>query len=135
MEFASYPDKDGYLKGRMVLKHGPVLPCAKHKVTGGSHTCKDCRYTPGTLLTYVPTVPNMHPRHGMIVAVHSGQVDVVWNPWQEGSGAGYGELRRRMGISLADSREEERRRRWDRKERRDALASARSTGNRGTLGP
>lgn len=100
MEFATYPDKDGYLKGRRILKHGPIAP--------------------GTLLTAVPAVADMEVRHGMIVAVHDGVVDVVWRPWTPAPPGTYeyGELRRRLGIPTG---EEEKRRKWDEKKRRRAL--------------
>lgn len=117
LEFASYPDRDGYLRGRMILKHGPVEP--------------------GTMLTFVPTVADMEVRHGMVVAVHSDQVDVVWQAWAPTAPGTYeyGELRRKLGIPYgAEGARAEKRRKWDEKKRRRAL-ECKAGLNHGTLGP
>jgi len=82
MEFRTYLDRDGYLKGRTVVLHGPIQP--------------------GTLLTKVPTIADMELRFGVIIAVHGTQVDVLWNPWRPlpKDSIKEGELRRLMGCPV-----------------------------------
>lgn len=112
MHFETYPDKHGYLKQRNVLLFGPREP--------------------GTLIAYVPTVARMDLRLGMIVAVHSDRVDVVWNRWRENPAIQDGQLRQLMGIPNAEQRRQEKRRQTGRKCRR-GLGECKSTGRCGRL--
>lgn len=80
MEFKTYLNRDGYLKQKTILVHGPVAP--------------------GTLLSSVPIVGGIDMRHGMIVAVHAHQVDVVWNSYRHVDDIKYGDLRKRLGIPM-----------------------------------
>lgn len=88
IEFERYHDRIGYLKQHMILWQGPRAP--------------------GTLIIYVPTVARMDLRVGFILAVHSGAVDVLWNPWRSGVRFNDGELRQLMGIPNSEQRRRKR---------------------------
>jgi len=74
--FRTHKDGDGMFGAPSLVVHGPKLP--------------------GAFVTWVPSIENMQLRHGMIVAVHDNQVDVVWNPWSEQPGILVGQLRKQM---------------------------------------
>lgn len=84
MEFRSYRDADGYMRDPSLLMDGPIAP--------------------GTLIIKVPVVATINLRVGVIVAVHDGQVDVMWQPWTEDRSIADGQLRKRMGIPNARER-------------------------------
>lgn len=84
--FETHYDRHGYMKDPSLLFDGPIAP--------------------GTLIIKVPVVSQINLRVGMIVAVHSGQVDVVWHPWSSDPTIKDGELRQRLGIPNSRQRRE-----------------------------
>ena len=104
MEFRTYKDANGGLKGQAILYDGEL-----REHTPGEPWKKP---TPGTFLTYVSTGAMMDVRTGIVVGTHEDSVDVLWNEWLENPSIGYGELRKRLGIKSGSQRKKDR---WEAK--------------------